>query len=115
MKGCDVRDVGGIGSAKYAGGQMACFGPGAAWILVALALSPSAVSAQIKSPIFGRAEENGKEPTKMELDVRDAGVDCTFTKDSSAALNSLAAASGTNGRAMTFPWLPREAGKYLVP
>ena len=103
MKGSDVRYVAGIGSAKYAGGRMADFGLGAAWILVVLVLNSSGVSAQTKSPVFGQAEENRKGPTKMELDVRDAGVDCTFTKDSSSALNSIAAASGTNGRAMTFP------------
>src|SRR5580704_3989777 len=103
MKGCDVRYVVGTGSANYAGGRMAGFRLGAAWILVALALNPSAVSAQTKSQVLGQGEENRKGPTKMELDVRDAGVDCTFTKDSSAALNSIAAASATSGRAMTFP------------
>ena len=41
--------------------------------------------------------------SQMELDVRDAGVDCTFTRDSSAALNALAAAPSNNGRAITFP------------
>ena len=39
----------------------------------------------------------------MELDVRDAGVDCTFSRDSSAALNSIVAGPAANGRAITFP------------
>jgi hypothetical protein len=103
MKGRDARHVVGIGFAKYAGRRLADFGFGAALILLASALNPSAVSAQTRSPVFGQAGENRKVPTKMELDVRDAGVDCTFTKDSAAALNSIAAASGTNGRAVTFP------------
>ena len=37
------------------------------------------------------------------LDVRDYGVDCTFTHNSSAALNAIAAAAATNGAAITFP------------
>jgi hypothetical protein len=37
------------------------------------------------------------------LDVRDYGVDCTFTHDSSAALNAITAAAATNGAAITFP------------
>src|SRR5262245_51879792 len=36
------------------------------------------------------------------LDVRDHGVDCTFTHDSSAALNAITAATATNGAAITF-------------
>jgi hypothetical protein len=37
------------------------------------------------------------------LDVRDHGVDCTFTRDSSPALNALTAASLSNGYAIVFP------------
>lgn len=37
------------------------------------------------------------------LDVRDYGVDCTFTHDSAAALNAITAATATNGAAITFP------------
>jgi hypothetical protein len=37
------------------------------------------------------------------VDVRDYGVDCTFTHDSSAALNAITAAAETNGAAITFP------------
>jgi hypothetical protein len=37
------------------------------------------------------------------LDVRDFGVDCTFARDSSAALNTITAAAATNGAAITFP------------
>jgi len=39
----------------------------------------------------------------MELDVRDAGVDCSFKTDSSGALNALVATSDANGRAIAFP------------
>lgn len=78
---------------------------GAVFILLVSALNPSALFAQTKSSDFGQNEENRKvqNKTAMELDVRDAGVDCTFTKDSSAALNSITAAVGSNGRAVTFP------------
>src|ERR1019366_2516836 len=44
-----------------------------------------------------------KASAKDVLDVRDYGVDCTFTHDSSAALNAITAAAATNGTAMTFP------------
>ena len=40
---------------------------------------------------------------KGVLDVRDHGVDCTFTHDSSAALNAITAANATNGAAIIFP------------
>ena len=40
---------------------------------------------------------------KGVLDVRDHGVDCTFTHDSSAALNAITAANATNGTAIIFP------------
>ena len=59
------------------------------------------LSAQTKAPGLGQLGKN--HPIAMELDVRDAGVDCTFTSDSSVALNSITAASSTNGRPITFP------------
>jgi hypothetical protein len=37
------------------------------------------------------------------LDVREYGVDCTFTHDSSAALNAVTATAATNGAAITLP------------
>jgi len=37
------------------------------------------------------------------IDVREYGVDCSFTRDSSAALNALTAASSSNGTAIVFP------------
>jgi hypothetical protein len=40
---------------------------------------------------------------KDEIDVRKYGVDCSFTRDSSAALNALTAASSSNGTAIVFP------------
>jgi hypothetical protein len=41
--------------------------------------------------------------TKDILDVRDYGVDCTFTHNSSAALNAITATAAANGAAITFP------------
>ena len=41
--------------------------------------------------------------TKDILDVRDFKVDCTFTHDSSAALNAITAVATTNGAAISFP------------
>jgi hypothetical protein len=49
------------------------------------------------------ATSESKVRAKDILDVRDYGVDCTFTHDSSAALNAITAAAATNGTAMTFP------------
>jgi len=46
---------------------------------------------------------NSRASGKDILDVRDYGVDCTFTRDSSAALNAITAAKATNGAAITFP------------
>jgi hypothetical protein len=39
----------------------------------------------------------------MGLDVRDAGVDCSFSSDSSAALNAITAQPLANGLAIVFP------------
>ena len=41
--------------------------------------------------------------TKDSLDVRDSGVDCHFTGDSSVALNAITARASSNGLAITFP------------
>lgn len=49
------------------------------------------------------ANSESKAWAKDILDVRDYGVDCTFTHDSSAALNAITAAAATNGAAITFP------------
>jgi hypothetical protein len=70
-------------------------------VMLALAIAAAALSAQ--SLLYGHPVEDRNAPAKMEIDVRDAGVDCSFTKDSSAALNSIVASPGTNGRAVTFP------------
>src|SRR4051812_47166571 len=68
---------------------------GAALILPFTALKPCAAS--------NASDESGAARTSMELDVRDAGVDCSFKSDSSGALNALGAMSDANGRAITFP------------
>jgi hypothetical protein len=49
------------------------------------------------------ARRIGNPWAKDGLDVRDFGVDCTFARDSSAALNAITAAATTNGAAITFP------------
>src|SRR2546426_3170262 len=56
-------------------------------------------SKRIENP----ANPDSKAWAKDILDVRDYGVDCTFTHDSSAALNAITAATPTNGAAITFP------------
>jgi hypothetical protein len=73
-----------------------CFG---AALVLSLALVPAESAAQP----YGQVTEGRKAAAKMEIDVRDAGVDCSFTKDSSAALNSMVANPSANGRAITFP------------
>ena len=50
-----------------------------------------------------RETSESKAWAKFVLDVRDHGVDCTFTHDSSAALNAMTAANATNGAAIIFP------------
>lgn len=74
-----------------------CFG---AVLTLVLSMS-AALSAQTSSVGFGQGGESHK--SQIELDVRDVGVDCKFMRDSSAALNALAAAPSNNGRAITFP------------
>jgi len=74
-----------------------------AFLMLALVIGPAILSAQSKTPRYGQSVADRKAPAKMEIDVRDAGVDCSFTKDSSAALNSIAADPGANGHAITFP------------
>jgi hypothetical protein len=49
------------------------------------------------------ANSESKAWTKDILDVRDYAVDCSFTRDSSAALNAITAAAATNGAAITLP------------
>jgi hypothetical protein len=58
-----------------------------------------ATSGRIGNP----ANSESRVRAKDILDVRDYGVDCTFTHDSSAALNAITAAAATNGAAITFP------------
>jgi hypothetical protein len=41
--------------------------------------------------------------TRDSLDVRDAGVDCGFSSDSSVALNAITARASSNGLAIVFP------------
>src|SRR5438477_12829012 len=93
-----------MGFAKNASRNLPDFWFGAL-IVLAFMLKLSTVSAQTKRPAFGQSEEDLKRPTRfeMELDVRDAGVDCSFTKDSSAALNSIVARPDSDGHAITFP------------
>lgn len=75
-------------------------GPKASLILV-LVIGAVALSSQC--PLYAQSVEGGKVAAKMEIDVRDAGVDCSFTRDSSAALNSIVAQRGANGMAIAFP------------
>jgi hypothetical protein len=103
IKARGVRHVVGIGFAKDAVRWLADFRVGTLLILLMSVLAPSVVSAQRKDTNSRQVAENPQVHSKTELDVRDAGVDCAFKKDSSAALNSMAATSDTNGRAMTFP------------
>jgi hypothetical protein len=73
------------------------------WVLMqALLFSTAALSAQAKEHPYGQSVDRNV-PAKMVIDVRDAGVDCSFTKDSSAALNSITASPVVNGHAITFP------------
>jgi hypothetical protein len=67
----------------------------AALILLFTALNPCASSNAL--------DQAGAARRPMELDVRDAGVDCSFKTDSSGALNALVATSDANGRAIAFP------------
>src|SRR5438477_7471364 len=69
-------------------------------LLLVLALTSSAL-AQARTPHGQPVDDRGALPS-MEIDVRDAGVDCSFTKDSSAALNAIAGPAA-NGHAITFP------------
>ena len=65
-----------------------------------LALTSTAL-AQARSPHAQAVDDHGSLP-RMDIDVRDAGVDCSFTRDSSAALNAITGPA-TNGHAITFP------------
>ena len=71
--------------------------------MLALAIGPASVSSQTRTSVYSQGTQDRGASAKMETDVRDAGVDCSFTKDSSAALNSIAANPSANGRAITFP------------
>src|ERR1700722_13982660 len=72
--------------------------------LVPVSSQDASTAAEKNGNVRGVTAENaGRGHTKMELDVRDEGVDCTFTRDSSAALNSITASTDPNGRAVTFP------------
>lgn len=74
---------------------------GPAVLLFTLALSSGAMFGQNVQPSQVREIESRNSAT--ELDVREAGVDCTFTKDSSAALSSITSAAGADGLAISFP------------
>src|ERR1700730_1386621 len=64
----------------------------------------SQVSNQRPETTSSRRNWNLANPeSTVTLDVRDFGVDCTFVRDSSAALNAIPAAAATNGSAITFP------------
>ena len=53
---------------------------------------------------FGNSANSGSKAWANDiLDVGDFGVDCTFARDSAAALNTITAAAATNGAAITFP------------
>ena len=77
-------------------------------VFLALQFCQSQITSQQAEVTASRRIEN---PTNSEstarakdvLDVRDHGVDCTFTRDSSAALNAITAGAATNGAAITFP------------
>jgi len=90
------------GSSIFASGSLSEF-RWQAVLMLALAFSPVALCAQTKVRAYGQSVEDRKAPASMEIDVRDAGVDCSFTNESSAALNSLVANPSIDGRAITFP------------
>src|SRR5262249_40971127 len=72
-------------------------------LLLTSALDHSVSAAQRQTLNSSQSADNRQLQTKLELDVRDYGVDCTFRRDSSGALNTITADSSTNGRAITFP------------
>lgn len=72
-------------------------------LALAVAFSSAVLCAQTKTPAYGQSGGDRKASPRMEIDVRDAGVDCSFTRDSSAALNAIVGNSGADGQAITFP------------
>jgi hypothetical protein len=71
--------------------------------LLALAQDSSVTSRKNVNLVPMRGVDSPPMQRKLELDVRDYGVDCTFSKDSSVALNSITADPRTDGHAITFP------------
>ena len=72
-------------------------------LVLALTIAPVALFAQTKTPRYGQPVDDRRDPSRIDLDVRDAGVDCSFTRDSSAALNAIVAGPAADGRAIIFP------------
>jgi hypothetical protein len=73
-------------------------------VCVALCSTLPFCHSQISNQRVGNPPNSeSKARPKDILDVRDHGVDCTFTQDSSGALNAITAAAATNGSAITFP------------
>lgn len=72
-------------------------------LMLALTFAPAALFAQTKNPRYDQPVDDLRDPSRMDLDVRDAGVDCSFTRDSSAALSAIVAGPAADGRAITFP------------
>jgi hypothetical protein len=77
-------------------------------IFVLVSIQP--ILSQVSSP-SGESNPNGKgttnsgfaSRTELGLDVTEAGVDCNFSSDSSAALNAITARASSNGLAIVFP------------
>jgi len=74
-----------------------------AFLTLALLVNSASLCAQAEAPAYGQSVQDHRSTARMEIDVRDAGVDCSFTKDSSAALNAIVANPGADGHAITFP------------
>jgi hypothetical protein len=62
-------------------------------------------SRQDESKPAGQETANSRfgSQTRDSLDVRDAGVDCGFSSDSSVALNAITSRASSNGLAIVFP------------
>ena len=84
------------------------------WLFSLLTVAWLTVEPAAQSQASGRLVENkpaGQETansgfgtqTRDSLDVRDAGVDCGFSSDSSVALNAITARASSNGLAIVFP------------
>ena len=70
------------------------------------------------------ADSDSELKASNTLDVREAGVDCGFSRDSSAALNAITARDSSNGLAIVFPqgchvklartWLVKNLGGFSI-